>query len=108
MEPFENIAKERAHKRMMSQNKAAAAAFKTMSDAYDAHLLLYSSPNGGGTGVTKTKQNQTENKIRKWEAFDLSFFDAYMDALASKPALMQAYIAALETIDATKATRDVL
>jgi hypothetical protein len=89
-------------------NKATDAAFKTMSDAYDAYLLLYSSPNGGGTGVTNTKQNQTENKIRKWESFDLSFFDDYMDALVSKPALMQEYIAVLETIDGTNPTWDVL
>ena len=74
MEPFENTAKMRAHKALMSHNKEAAKAFKDMNATYDAHLALYSSSHGMASGVYRTL-NLNENKILKWKGFDLSLFN---------------------------------
>jgi hypothetical protein len=38
----------------------------------------------------------------KWQDFDLTFFNAYMDALDSRPDLMQDYLAKLAENDAMK------
>jgi len=104
MEGNENVAKARAYKHMMTQNKEATAAFKIMSAAYDAHLSLYAGVHGPGSGVAKTTQNNLAGKkTLKWKAFDLDTFNAYQDALAKHPLLMQGYLTELEKIEATKA-----
>jgi hypothetical protein len=105
MEAFENIAKAVAHKHMMTKNKEAAAAFKIMSAAYDAHLALYAGVHGQGFGVAKTTQNNLAGKTLKWKAVDLDTFNAYQDALAKYPLLMQGYHTELLKIEATKAHR---
>jgi hypothetical protein len=102
MEPFENIAKMRVFKAMMSQNHDASKAFKDMSAAYDAHLLLYSHPTGGVSGVDRTQLNLKQNKILKWQDFDLTFSNTYMETLNAKPGLMEEYAAALSEIDEMK------
>ena len=107
MEPYENVAKERAHKTMMTKNAPADVTFALMSAEYDTHLLQYSDTSHV-SGAAKTQQKLIENKIRKWKAFDLSFFDTYMAVLTSKPALMEAYLADLARGDALKNARGAL
>ena len=107
MEPYENVAKERAHKTMMTKNAPADVAFALISAEYDTHLLQYSRhiPRfwcGQNSSETNRKQDAEMEDIRP-------LFLRHLHAvLTSKPALMEAYLADLARGDALKNARGTL